>query len=421
MEKIIVRENLFSTLLEPITFCIAVIALAMPSLAASAGDLTEAFTEGTASIELRPRFEFVDQNGKASAQAFTMRTLLGFSTKPTDNIAATFQLINVADIAGTHNSLVNGSTRFASIPDPAATNVNQAFVSYAGLPATTVTVGRQIITLDDTRFVGNVDFRQNMQTFDAITLTSNPLPDFKATASYVWGIKNILNRHLPTRILLGEAYWTPLEQASFEVFTYAYGNDASSVIAGAVGCGLIGPQACNSVTYGLRGHGEVPLTGDFKIAYKATYAHQSPYDGGSDLIDADYAQASGKLIWRAYNIGAEYMLMGSNGAGTYGFQTPLATRHAFNGWAEIFLTTPPAGLATVDAFAGSTLFDVTALAKYYSFRSDYGDKNYGDEWDFSLSYKFGAHLQVGIEYADYQADGFGASTQAGWMFAKVTY
>jgi len=415
------REILFSNLPKTITLSTTVLAAAMASMTALAGDLTEAFTDGTPSVELRPRFEFVDQNGKAGAEAFTMRTLLGFSTKPVDDIAAMFQLINVADIAGSHNSIVNGLTRYAAIPDPAATNVNQAFISYAGIPTATVTVGRQIINLDDTRFVGNVDFRQNMQTFDAVTVTTSPLPDFKVTASYIWGVKDILNRHLPEKTFLGEAYWTPMKAAAFEVFTYAYGNDSGSVIAGAPGCALVGAQACNSITYGLRGHGEVPLAGDFKLEYKATYAHQSSYDGGSDLIDADYAQASGKLIWQSVNAGAEYMLMGSNGSGTYGFQTPLATKHAFNGWAEVFLTTPPAGLKTVDAFAGATLFDVTALAKYYSFRSDHGDKDYGDEWDVSLSYKFSGHLQAGVEYADYHADGFGANTQAGWMFAKVTY
>ena len=389
--------------------------------AARGGALTEAFVDGTPTLELRPRFEFVDQQGKASATAFTMRTLLGFSTKPVDDIAATLQLINVADIAGSHNSLVNGMTRYATIADPSATNVNQAFVSYSAIPETTLTVGRQIISLDDVRFVGNVDFRQNMQTFDAVTVTGKLLPDLKFTAGYSWGIKDVLNRHLPVRIFIGEGYWTPLKEVSVEAFGYWYGNDAGSVIAGAAGCGLTGPQACNSVTYGLRGHGEVPLPADFKLQYKATYAHQSSYDGGSSLIDADYVQASGKLVWQGYNAGAEYMLMGSNGTGTYGFQTPLATKHAFNGWAEMFLTTPPTGLQTVDAFVGATLFDVTALAKYYSFRSDYGDKNYGDEWDLSLTYKVTDHLQAGVEYADYHAAGFGASTQAGWLFGKVTY
>ena len=420
------RENLFSNLFLPtIPRSVGALALAAayfgPPATALADDLADAFTGGTPSIELRPRFEFVDQNGKASAQAFTMRTLLGFSTKPIDGLGATLQFINVADIAGTYNSVVNGLTRYASIPDPSATNVNQAFASYAGIPDTTVVAGRQIINLDDVRFVGNVDFRQNMQTFDALTVTSKPLPDFKVTVGYAWGIKDILNRHLPTTIFIGEGYWSAFKEAAFDAFAYAYGNDAGSVIAGAAGCGLVGPQACNSVTYGLRGHGEIPLPGDFKLEYKVTYAHQSPYDGGSGLIDADYVQASGKLGWQGYNAGAEYMLMGSNGSGTYGFQTPLATKHAFNGWAEMFLTTPPAGLETVDVFAGATLFDVTGLVKYYRFRSDYGDKNYGDEWDLSLTYKFSAHLQLGAEYAAYHADGFGASTEAGWLFAKVSY
>jgi hypothetical protein len=383
--------------------------------------LADAFTGGTPSIEVRPRYEFVDQHGKASAEAFTMRTLLGFSTQPVDDIAATVQLINVADIAGTYNSLVDGKTRYATIADPDATNINQAFASYTGLPDTSVAVGRQIINLDDVRFVGNVDFRQNMQTFDAVTATSKPLPDVKLTGGYVWGIKDIVNRHIPTRIFLGEAGWSPMKAIQVEAFSYWYGNEAGSVIAGAAGCGLAGPQACNSVTYGMRGHGEIGLPSDLKIEYRGTYARQSSYDGGSALIDADYIQASGKLDWNGTNIGAEYMLMGSNGNGTYGFQTPLATKHAFNGWAEMFLTTPPKGLATVDAFAGTKIFDATLLAKYYRFKSDFKDLSYGDEWDVSLNYKFSAHIQAGIEYADYHAAGFGASTRAGWLFAKVTY
>ncbi|HTJ63082.1 MAG TPA: alginate export family protein [Alphaproteobacteria bacterium] len=388
---------------------------------AAADSLSEAFTEGTPSLEVRPRYEFVDQNGKAGAEAFTMRTLLGFSTKSIDDFGATLQIINVADFAGNYNSLVNGKTRYASIPDPSATNVNQAYLTYSGVPDTVVTAGRQIINLDDTRFIGNVDFRQNMQTFDALTATAKPLPDLKFVAGYSWGIKNVVNRHLPARIFIAEGYWTPSQTIAVEAFGYWYGNEAGSVIAGAAGCGITGAQACNSATYGLRAHGEVPLPSDFKLEYKATYAHQTSYDGGSSLIDADFFQALGKVRWQNFNAGVEYMLMGGNGAGTYGFQTPLATRHAFNGWAEVFLTTPPGGLSTVDAFVGADISGVTAAAKYYRFRSDYKDQSYGDEWDLSLTYKFSDRLQAGVEYADYHADGFGASTQAGWLFGKVTY
>jgi hypothetical protein len=388
---------------------------------ARADSLLDAFTKGTPSLEVRPRYQFVDQDGKAGAAAVTMRTLLGFSTMPIYDIGATLQLINVADFAGDYNSLVNGKTRYAAIPDPSATNINQAYVSYAGVPDTVFTAGRQIIALDDTRFIGNVDFRQNMQTFDALTVTARPLPDLKFVAGYSWGIKNIVNRHIPARIFIAEGYWSPSTAFAIDAFGYWYGNEADSVIAGTPNCGITGPQACNSATYGLRAHGEIPLPSDFNLDYKATYAHQSPYNGGSSEIGADFLQALGKLRWQNYNAGIEYMLMGSNSNGTYGFQTPLATRHAFNGWAEVFLNTPPAGLSTVNAFVGADIFGVTATAKYYRFRSDYKDQSYGDEWDLSLIYKFNDHIQVGVEYADYHADGFGADTQSGWLFGKVTY
>ena len=388
---------------------------------AKADDIADAFTGGTPSLELRPRFEFVDQHGKASSEAFTMRTLLGFATKPVDDLNATLQFINVADIAGTYNSLVNGQTRFASIPDPDATNVNQAFASYTGVPNTTVTAGRQIISLDDVRFVGNVDFRQNMQTFDAVTVTSKPLPDTKIVAGYAWGLKDILNRHIPTSIYIVEAYWMPLKEIQVDGFGYWYGNDAQTVIAGAAACGLTGSKACNSVTYGFRAHGDVALPESLKLQYKVVYAKQSSYDDGSHLIDADFVQANGKIAWKDYYAGAEYMQMGSNGNGTYAFQTPLATKHAFNGWAEMFLTTPAKGLDTIDGFVGGTVYGVAAQVRYYRFRSDYRDLSYGDEWDYSVTYKFSDHVMGGFEYADYHPSGFGASTQAGWLFAKVTY
>jgi len=388
---------------------------------ARADALLEALTDGHPSIELRPRVEFVDQKGKVDSTAFTMRTLLGFSTKPIDGLSATLQVINVANIAGTYNSLLNGKTRYANIPDPSATNINQASASYTGIPDTAIVAGRQIVSLDDTRFVGNVDFRQNMQTLDAVNVVTQPLPDLKLQGAYSWGIKNILDRHVPARIFLAEAYWTPLKAFQGEAFGYWYGNQAGSVLPGAAACGLAGPRACNSVTYGGRIHGAVPLPLDITLDYKGTYAKQSSFDGGSPLIDAEYYQVSGKLTWSGIFIGAEYMLMGSNGRGTYGFQTPLATKHAFNGWAEIFLTTPSKGLESVQFNVGAKFHDVNLIAKYYQFRSDYRDLSYGNEWDLSATYPLSPHWLFGIEYAKYQAHGFAADTDAGWAFITMRY
>ena len=51
-----------------------------------------------------------------------------------------------------------------------ATEINRAQVSFSGFEHTALTLGRQRIILGDARHVGNVGFRQNEQTFDALRL-----------------------------------------------------------------------------------------------------------------------------------------------------------------------------------------------------------------------------------------------------------
>jgi hypothetical protein len=396
-------------------------AFAACSGSAGADPLSDAFTEGHPSIEVRPRVEIVDQATKKDATAFTVRTLLGFATNPIDGFSAMVQVSNVVDLTHNYNSNVNGKTHYATIPDPPTTRFNQAYLKYAGLQGTEIVAGRQIINLDDTRFVGNVDFRQTMQTFDAATVTTSPLANVKFVGSYAWQLNNILGRRVPTDILLAEAYWAPLKALQGEAFGYWYADRAHTVILGAAACNLAGPKACNSATYGFRVHGTVPLDDEFGVDYRGAYAKQDDFAGGSTKIDADYWQIASKLNWTRYFVGVEYMVMGSNANGTYGFQTPLATKHAFNGWAEIFLTTPPKGLDSLQFSVGGQVLGVNAVAKYYQFRSDFQDQSYGHEWDLSLVYPLSPHWQFGIEYANYRATGFGLDTEAGWAFVTMRY
>ncbi len=171
--------------------------LAATASAASAHGLGYALTHGTIDLSLRPRYEIVQQPGKKQARAFTLRTLLGYETGSYEHLRVLLQLINVAGLVNDYNSLLNHKTQYPVIPDAAATNVNQAYLSYSGLPATTVRAGRQIIVLNNGRFVGNVDFRQNMQTFDAVSLANHGLRHLALYAAYSWRIKDILNALVP--------------------------------------------------------------------------------------------------------------------------------------------------------------------------------------------------------------------------------
>ncbi|MFV4641100.1 hypothetical protein ACNJUF_21330, partial [Mycobacterium tuberculosis] len=56
----------------------------------------------------------------------------------------------------------------------------------------------------------------------------------------------------------------------------------------------------------------------------------------------DYLAAEGTVAHGPLGVTAGYEKLG--GDGVHAFQTPMATLHKFNGWADLFLVTPAGGL-----------------------------------------------------------------------------
>ncbi len=65
-------------------------------------ELTKNLGRGTTTLEVRP------QTGKQDAAAFTVRTMLDYTTAPFDGFSASVQLIDVAHAGKAYNSLRNG-------------------------------------------------------------------------------------------------------------------------------------------------------------------------------------------------------------------------------------------------------------------------------------------------------------------------
>jgi hypothetical protein len=121
---------------------------------------------------------------------------------------------------------------------------------------------------------------------------------------------------------------------------------------------------------------------------------------------------------------AGYEELGSDG-GVAAFQTPLATLHAFNGWADLFLTTPATGLRDYYAGVGKTfavpfLPGLKADLTYHEFDSEFGGLDYGSEWDASLGFKLGP-VALLAKYARYEASGFAVDTEKFWLQGEVTF
>jgi len=104
-----------------------------------------------------------------------LRSRLNYRTREWQGWSAFAEVDNTAVLGDdeAYNSTTNGVTDRPIIADPEYTELNQAYVQYKS-GALTAIGGRQRITLDDQRFVGNVGWRQNEQTYDALTLKGSP-------------------------------------------------------------------------------------------------------------------------------------------------------------------------------------------------------------------------------------------------------
>jgi len=369
------------------------------------GGFVEAITGGKLTGQLRPRFEWVDQEGKPEqANAFTLRTQLGYATGEFRGFSAFLQFEDVHNIGGNqYNDTINGLTRFPVVADPESTEVNQAYLSYKGQPDTLLSdtvfkYGRQIINLDNQRFIGDVGWRQNSQTFDALAITSTLTNNLNLFFSHVSNVNRVFGEKHPTLSdidlrgeLLNVAY-RGIQYGTLVGYAYLLDYEPGQPI----------PPSASNKTLGVRFDGWYQQEGGVKYFYTAEYADQSDYQDGANTVNGDYKNLILGLEIQGFQVKLNYEVLSGNGV--YGFATPLATLHAFNGWADQFLTTPKDGLRDVFVTASKSWAGINWLLRYDSFSSDHDGYDYGSEWNFSAAKKLNKNITVVLKYAAYSGD-----------------
>jgi hypothetical protein len=392
----------------------SVLALSAPA-AAKAGDPV-AIADGVTldlTLDSRLRYETVDQATLPNeAEALTLRLRFGSVLKFGD-VSFLGEAETTRSIVGDYNDTLpgNGIEPFPVVADPENIELNRLQVSYMK-NGNGVTLGRQRIVLDNARFVGNVGWRQNEQTYDAVRAQGKiGLVTLDATYSMsqrtVFGVDSP-NEHFDGDIvLLNAGIKIPVVEA--KAFAYLIDYDTR--------------LAFSSKTFGVFAKKVVPL-GPVKLNLFASYATQSDYGANPVSYDAEYLNAELGAGISGFALKAGYEELGSDG-GVAAFQTPLATLHAFNGWADLFLTTPANGLrdyylGASKTFAVPFLPGLKAEVVYHEFDSDFGGLDYGSEWDASLGFKLGP-VALLAKYANYNSDGFAADTEKLWLQAEYSY
>jgi hypothetical protein len=368
-------------------------------------------------IDARLRYEGVEQDPIArDASAVIARVRAGFEAK-----LGAFALLvegeGLLAISEKYNSGVNGKTAFPIVADPENIELNRAQLQFTGLPKMLVTVGRQRINLDDQRFVGSVGWRANEQTFDAARIEWSGLKNLKADVTYawsdrtIWGVDGFGARQ---QAVSGDNVFANLSYrhkiGTLTGFVYLVDQDEAAISG----------FRMSSQTFGARFAGAAPLSKKAKLTYAASYARQSDYHHNPNNYSADYWIGELGLEAKGFKLLGGYELLGADtGVALTSFQTPLATLHKFNGWADKFLVTPPNGLQDIYGTLGYTKpkvgpFDSMALtASYHDFKSDRLSQHYGNEIDAQIVAKLKRYTFT-LKYADYNARTFATDTRKIW-------
>lgn len=383
---------------------------------------TDALTKGKVSLNARLRYEHVDQQFTNDADALTARLRLGYTTKAYHGFQASIEGEAVTPLVKDYfDSTGTNTAGEAVIADPEVYNVNQAWVAYT-YEKTKGTLGRQKIILDNARFIGDVGWRQNDQTFDAVVVQDKSFDQTTLTYAYLDRANRIFDDSGAQPDWDSNSHVLHAAYAGLPVGTltaYAYLLDFDASVSPAVKTAV---RNNSNATYGLSLVGARPVTKDLKATYRLEYATQSDYGDSTLNYDADYYVAELGGAYKAYTLVAGYEVLGSDN-GLVGFKTPLATMHAFNGWADVFLATPNAGLTdTYLKFGAKVPGPVQLLAAYHVFGTTEGPSTLGEEFNALATYKLNKQLSFTAKAAKFWGDqaGFADRTKF-WLQADYAY
>jgi hypothetical protein len=388
---------------------------------ADAQSILDAVTSGTPLLDVRLRYDHVDESDKPKdAEATTIRARAGYRTGSYEGFTALAEFDLLGHIGPKNfNDTIDHLTAYPVIADPDLATLNRlqlgydarVFASTDMAPDVHVIAGRQEIVIGNQRFVGNAAWRQHEQTFDAISLNATPLPSTVLFYAYVNRVNRVFGPENPVGHYQGDthlfdAVYTGLAHLRFEGYAYLYEFRNAPTLS----TGNVGARATASLDLG---RGVIAtLDGEF--------AHQTDRANNALSISLNDFRAEGRLAYSGLSTTIGYEV--SEGNGRTGFQTPLVSGHLFQGWAEMFVVKPPQGLNDLYVKASYTIAGPFAVPiipslSYHEFSAEHMHADYGNEWDFGVEAQFGAHVTADIAYADYTGAGPFPDKRELWLYA----
>jgi len=303
---------------------------------------------------------------------------------------------------------------YQTVADPKGSDLNQLYLDYSVSDDWKLRIGRQRVNLDNQRFVGGVGWRQNEQTYDAFAIISSAIPNTALTYAYVTNVRRIFGQSsaagrmdVDTHLLNAKV----TVNDSWSVTPYFYYIDNHNA------------ASTSTSTIGARLAGKVKV-GEGKIGLLAEFATQSDATNNPVNYDADYVHLGG--LWSMDNglgLGIDYESLGTDSSNLQSFRTPLATLHAFQGWADMFLTTPGNGIDDVFVTAKFKAGKWNLTGVYHDFSAETGNIDYGTEFDVSAGTRITKNYGILFKGAFFSADSSASyvDTNKFWIMFTANY
>ncbi len=345
-------------------------------------------------LDIRARYEIADVDGLDVSHAFTIRERVGLKTMAWNGLSffveGEFSQAVIDDFHGGAGGVDPFDPANTPIADPETNELNQLFAQYQRLD-TTLKFGRQRIIYDNAAFVGNVGWRQNEQTYDAVSLSSTYFSNLTLNYAYINQVNRIFGSdavgiasNSPGDIHLFNASYTGIPGVTLGGYAYLMEFDDA--------------PGWDNDTFGLSAKGKV---GGIDLYGELAWQDEA---GPTNATEALYAHVTATKAFgsQSLTLGLEHL--------DAGFQTPLATLHAFNGFADVFLGPRLTGGhgGITDLYLSHTLPIFWGM-KWTNVLHAFGDNEistgYGWEYDSVLAKKFNDNFTGIAKLAHFESEG----------------
>jgi len=395
-----------------------------PSLAQDNEDLTfaEAMSSGKFSLGFRYRYEYVNDDNPGliedTANASTVLLRMNYKTAAYKKFSGFAEFDYVGEILSRDFNNLSGDPGRSDYPvvaDPKGADLNQLYLDYDPSEFTKLRGGRQRIVLDNQRFVGGVAWRQNEQTYDAITLNMKAAGNTEFKYSFVNRVRRITGNKVPSGRHRVDAHLLNVKVKlgdNWAVIPYYYYLDYKD----AAQFGL------STATFGARIAGNIPV-GESKLELLGEFANQADIGDNPVSYDAAYYHLTATYALKnslSFGLGFE-SLGGDAIVGGSAFRTPLATLHMFQGWADKFLNTPDAGIEDLYLTVKGQVGKWNLTGVYHDFSAEALSADWGTEFDFSAGRKLNDRYGILLKAAFYDADQQSFDTTKFWVMFTGNY